>query len=141
MCCACIIILLPPLTVLNRAVSFVSSLHKDFFQKLINISLKSYLARLVPEVCNRNLSITRMHSSRMRTARSLAISYLPRTPLLPCMPPCHTCPPPCTPPPTTHAPATHAPPPHMLPPGTHAPCATHAPCYAHTQPPWTDRHL
>ena len=62
---------------------------------------------------------TRMHSSRMRTARcNCHFSY-------------HACPPPRTPP-TTHIPLPH------MPPATHAPChacppTTHTPL-AHTSP-------
>ena len=67
-----------------------------------------------------------MHSSRMRTTRSLTVSHsICQGACMPCMPPamhiptmhtpCHTCPPPCTPPAmhtpfNTHAPR-HAPPP------------------------------
>ena len=91
-----------------------------------------------------------MHSSSMRTARSLTVYHCRSAcwgMCMACMPPathapCHACPPamytphhthplPCMPhchacplshmPPTTHAPTTHAPH-HTCPPTTHAPC-------------------
>ena len=92
--------------------------------------------------------LTRMHSSRMCTARSLTVSHripctpLPphMTPLPPCMPPCHTCPQPCTPPamhpppcmpPLPHMPPTTTHPPPCTPPAMHATPAMHAPCHVH----------
>ena len=76
-----------------------------------------------------NVCQKRMHSSRMRTARSLTVSrsicHAQPPPPLPCMPTCHTCPPPCTPP-------CHA----------CSPCHACPPSAMHTPPPmWTDRHL
>ena len=109
---------------------------------------------------------TRMHSSRMRTARSLTISHsiccgthappamhaplchthpLPLMPPMPHMPPCHAHLLPCMPP-TMHTPH-HACPPPCMPPVTHAPPAMHDPCHAcplpHAMhaPLWTDTHL
>ena len=83
-----------------------------------------------------------MHSSRMRTARSLTVSRR-----IPCMPPgCHTCPQlPCMPPGCHACPpaATHAPPgchacPQLprTPPGCHAcsPAAMHTPWLPHMPP-------
>ena len=69
------------------------------------------------------LSITRMHSSRMRTARSLTVSRR-----IPCTPPQQPHPPPAT----THTPVatTHAPSATM-----HAPPRNHQPC----TPPSVDR--
>ena len=83
--------------------------------------------------------LTRMHSSRMRTARSLTVSrsiFHAQPPSPPCHAtpvamhaslathaPCHTCP--CHAPPTIHAPTTHAPLSCMPPP---LPCMP--PCYA-----------
>ena len=103
-----------------------------------------------------------MHSSRMRSARSLTVSRrilcMPPTPQ-PCMPPHNHAPPvtmhapwqPCTPPPSNHAPpaTTHAPqqprmPPatmhapgnHTCPPATmHAPWQPCTPPSNHTSPP------
>ena len=89
---------------------------------------------------------TRMHSSRMRTARSLTVSRSI----------CHACPPAmniphhahplqCMPP-AMQAPTTHAP----APPATHAPCHAclhhacalpHMPPHHACHPPCTDRHL
>ena len=107
--------------------------------------------------------LTRMHSSRMRTARSLTVSrsicwgvcmppamHAPcHTHPLPCMPPTL----PCTPPPLPHTPH---PPPHMPPNPPHAcplphchacpqrtcpPPLPHTPSHGHAHPPpWTDRH-
>ena len=112
--------------------------------------------------------LTRMHSSRMLTARSLTVSCsicrgggacMPHTPPvthipLPCMPLCHAAP--CHIPPAMHAPC-HAHPPPCTPPAMHAslphmPPAMHTPCHAHppamhtplpcaAPPLWTDRHL
>ena len=91
-------------------------------------------------------ALTRMHSSRMRTARSLIISpYLIVS---------HTCPPPssCMPPLHHACPLSpHMPPPlPCMPPfAMHAPLTMHTPL-CHTCPPlgnhacpplWTDRHL
>ena len=82
---------------------------------------------------------TRMHSSRMRTARSLTVSRsICHACPLSCMPPCHTCPPAMHPPamhapPATHTfPAMHAPLPCMsplphMPPVPCMPPATHTP--------------
>ena len=68
-----------------------------------------------------NVCQKRMHSSRMRTARSLTVSRSichAHPPL-----PCHAC-----------LPATHAPH-HARPPATHAPPAMHAPlCHAYPPP-------
>ena len=91
-----------------------------------------------------DLILTRMHSSGMRTTRSLTVCHacplshhacppLPHTPAThapPCTPPamhapCHTCPP-----------AMHAPW-HACPPATHTPCQAMPPCHAcphHTCP-------
>ena len=105
---------------------------------------------------------TRMHSSRVRTTRSLTVSpysivfargcvwHVPSTTHaphcacpLPCMPPCHTCPlphmPPCHTCPLCHAcpPATHAPLPCM-PPTMHALCHAWPPCHAHSPCGQTD---
>ena len=92
---------------------------------------------------------TRMHSSRMRTARSLTVcrsrSICPGggvvrvTHAPPCMPPCHThtqahsqpcvspTPLPCMPP--MHTPTVHASP------ATHTTQATHTPTPSHARPP------
>ena len=88
--------------------------------------------------------VTRVHSSRMRTARSLTLSrsichtctphHTPPTthapPPLPCMPPCHAHPLPCTPPCQACPPAMYAPL-SCMPPATQPP-----PCYA-CPPPCT----
>ena len=93
---------------------------------------------------------TRMHFSRMHTARSLTVSCsiclggcvachaCPPPPPPACMHPCHTCPLPCMPPAMD---APHACPPHMPPcmptchtcPPPHMPPTIHAP--HHTHPP------
>ena len=104
----------------------------------------TYIGKLPLQLC------TRMHSSRMRTARSLTVSHR-----IPCMPPGrnHACPPGGT----THAPSSnHAFPPEQprMPPGAtmhtpwQQPCmpplaaTMHAPPGATTHAPlWTDRHL
>ena len=97
---------------------------------------------------------TRMHSSRMRTARSLTVSHRKNN----ARPPPgsnHACPPeqPHTPPPgaTTHPPEQPRMPspeqPRMPPPRSnhaHPPWSNHAhpPRSNHARPPlWTDRHL
>ena len=99
-------------------------------------------------------TITRMHSSRMRTARSLTVSdHIPCThprhhacPPTTMHAPCnHACPPatmhtplqPHTPPTTMHAPHNHTcpPQPRIPPTTTHAPCNhAHPPCN-HACPP------
>ena len=109
-----------------------------------------------------HIKLTRMHSSRMRTARSLIVSlylvishaclpftthipFTTHTPLhhapslQPCMAPSnHACPQePCMPPRTMHAPSNHAhpPSPHMSP-SNHAcpPANTHALITMHAPP-------
>ena len=82
------------------------------------------------------LILERMHSSRMRTARSLTVSRrIPRTPPSPPRTPPrnHACPPqPCMPPATMHTPHNHTHPlqPHTPPPHNHA-----YPPDNHTRPP------
>ena len=87
-------------------------------------------------------NITRMHSSRMRTARSLTVSpYLVVShappPEQPCMPPREQ---PCTPPQSNHACPLEQP--RMPPRSNHAcppPRATmHGPRSNHTCPPWSN---
>ena len=76
--------------------------------------------------------MTRMHSSWMRTARSLTVSpSICHACPLPCMPPSHACPPATHAPPAMHAPLPDIPPSHTCPPATHTPL----PC---TPPPWTE---
>ena len=87
-----------------------------------------------------------MHSSRMRTTRSLTVSPYLSGACVSCMPPpcmpssCHACPLPCMPLCHAYPPATHIPPAthahcHACPPATHAPpLATHAPPPPHTHP-------
>ena len=82
------------------------------------------------------ISKMRMHSSRMRTARSLTVCRSRSIwggACMACMPPtCHACPP------TMHAPLPHTPPCHACPPITHAPLPCTPPC--HARPPSVDRH-
>ena len=108
--------------------------------------------------CTTKIKVTRMHSSRMRTAHSLTeltVSCGICWGWHAChAPPCLTCPPAmhAGPPPT----ATHAPCHACCPPLPHMPHAMHAPhchtcpppctlpCHAspcHACPPWTDRHV
>ena len=81
-------------------------------------------------------SLTRMHSSRMRTAHLLTVSRSichvchppPHMPLLPCTP-CHA-------PPAIHAPLPHTPtcqahPPATDTPAMHAPHHVYPPCHTH----------
>ena len=98
----------------------------------------------LPETAASETTLTRMHSSRMRTARSLTVSrsICHACPLCYTHPsPCHACPPPCMPPAMHTHPhhAMHAPPtmhaPHACPPAMHAPLpctppTMHAPCHA-----------
>ena len=72
-----------------------------------------------------------MHSSRMRTARSLTVSHgICRGTHVPChTQPHHACPLPHMPP-ATHAPYHACPPSHAWPPAMHAPCHAHPPCHA-----------
>ena len=94
-----------------------------------------------------NIISTRMHSNRMRTARSLTVSRsicrqgcVYHTHPLPCVPPCCAPPFPCTPSamhaptltthaplPATHAPLCHACPLPCMPPAIHAPLPHMAP--------------
>ena len=91
--------------------------------------------------------ITRMHSSRMRTARSLTVSHRILRMAPPPHPPCnHTCP---LPEKTTHPPrkTTHAAPRknHACPPKKTHMCNPPTPCMPpkepHMPPPRVDRHL
>ena len=77
------------------------------------------------------ISLTRMHSSRMRTARSLTVSRSIFWGVHHTHAPHHACPLPCTPP-ATHAPHHKHPPAmhahcHACPPTMHVPYATHTP--------------
>ena len=97
------------------------------------------------------LGITKMHSSRMHTDRSLTISRsachtypLPCTSMLPHMTPCHACPPATHTSYHTHQPCHVCPLPHTLPdplpfmPPCHTPHPHHSPpCHAHL--PLVDR--
>ena len=98
---------------------------------VMNRNFQDSLKHLVPSSSCNTLFTTRMHSSRMHTV--CCSGYLPC--LLPHMPPCHACPPPCMPPPcmppTMHTPLL----PHMCPLAMHmSPSHTHplpcAPCHA-----------
>ena len=87
------------------------------------------------------LELTRMHSSRMRTTRSLTIScsichaHPPamHAPFHACHPPATHAPLPCTSPCHAWCPC-HTHPCHACPPATHAPPATYAPCHTHPPP-------
>ena len=103
----------------------------------------------LPNVEVRTDYTTRMHSSRMRTARALTDrirvgGHVGHACPLPCTPRCHACPPahtchplPCTPTPCHTRPPTHANC-HTCPLAMHAPPATHAPP-AHMPPPSVNR--
>ena len=66
-----------------------------------------------------------MHSSRMRTARSLTVSHsICQGGMHAMHAPCHTCPPPCTPP-AMHIPCHAHPPSRLMPPATHSPPPHH----------------
>ena len=90
-------------------------------------SSKCRMRRFIQLIWNSVLTkITRMHSSRMRTAHSLTVcrsicwgAYMAR------MPPCHACPP-----------AMHGPPCHACPPPHHT-CPHASPCHACCPPPRT----
>ena len=83
----------------------------NIFTSYYAFHLAPVSVQLVPFPCNVK---TRMHSSRMRTARSLTVSRSI----------CHTRPPPCMPP----AMLTSLP---CMPPAMHAPLPCMPPCHAH----------
>ena len=104
-----------------------------------------FLLYFLETALGRSDNNTRMHSSRMRTARSLTVSrhILCTPPSNHAHHPCdYACPPqPCMPPATMHAPLQ----PCMLPATTHTPTTTHAPPATthvpcnHTASPWQPR--
>ena len=128
------------------------SLNKTFQNVIHFLQEDSLFNPIFDQLCKK-VHETRMHSSRMRTARSLTVSCCilctpPGNYACPpqlCMPPTamhapynHTCPPqPCTPPCNhTHPPQPHTSPGnHACPPATTPPRATmHAPWQPHMPP-------
>ena len=134
--------------------SILSLLSMDLLFRAVTVSQSNnnpgffYISRLTRGIQQNKICKTRVHSSRMRTARSLTVSRsIYRGACVACMTPCHAHPPPSTcMPPSTHitlcyacppqcmpllprmSPTMHAPLPHMPPPPIHAPL-------------WTNRHL